>query len=222
MRKIFAIRKLHSAIEEGKQTFAEYTGLVEALETVNLMLHNVALDTVLYSDIPVPTVGVEKPVRQKRTAESTPRKQYVKVEPDVIRPILGTLPDKEIASTLGCSVGTVVRYRKKWDIPPYNKSRNRSNKQWSSDHESMLGCDTDENIAQILNRTVAAVLQRRCKLGIPSYEKSMVVLDDNAHLFVTFSNAEVAGLLGVPKKVVDAAHNDKKTIDDALNIKSGS
>ena len=215
MRKIFAIRKLHSAIEEGKQTFAEYGDLVEALETVNLMLHNVALDTVLYSDIPDPITTKPALPRKTRTVETSERKAYVKVEPAILRPMLGTMPDKDIAESLGYSLGTVARYRRKWEIEPYKE--NNSRPRWTPEHEVMLGCDTDKNVAKLLGRTLAAVTQRRSMLGIPSYQQSRKALRENTQLLETFNNSEIAELLGIPKKVVDAAYNDHKTIDDVLD-----
>ena len=217
MRKIFAIRKLHAAIEESKQTFAEYESLVEALETVNLLLHNVALDTVLYSKLP----EEKKPAqRKKRQAEEAPRKPYVRIEPAILRPMLGTMPDQDIADSLGCSVGTVARYRKKWGIPAYKKGENNPPPyHWTPEHEAMLGCATDDEIAKLLGRTKNAVTQRRYKLEIPSYSQSLTLINDNAHLVESFNNAEIAELIGVPKKLVDKIHPRQKTIDDVLTVR---
>lgn len=217
MRKIFAIRKLHAAIEEGKSAFAEYSDLIEALETVNLCLHNVALDTVLYSKLPDKANNKTSAPRKKRQAEEAPRKPYVRIEPAILRPMLGTMPDQEIADSLGCSIGTVVRYRKKWGIPAYRNGKNNPY-HWTPEHEAMLGCDTDDAIAKLLGRSKNAVTQRRYKLEIPSFSQGLTLLSDNAHLVESFNNAEIAELIGVPKKLVDKIHPRQKTIDDVLTV----
>ena len=79
-------------------------------------------------------------------------------------PLLGTLPDKEVARRTGRTVNGVRLKREELGIP--NPAGNR----WRPDDITLLGTLPDREVARRLGRPLQSVTQKRCKLGIPTFE----------------------------------------------------
>lgn len=75
--------------------------------------------------------------------------------------VLGTIPDKDVAKLINCSIAYVAKQRKLrgLDAPGTRKRHN-----WTPEDEALLGTDTDANIAERLGVSVTTVsLRRRMK-----------------------------------------------------------
>lgn len=226
-KKLEVIRKLYEDIALARNQLSEYDHnnqiIISQIEKLRIvLLEDVYRSTVYNHDsiaLPVPDEASEE-VSEEPSESPNPagRKKYVRPDLNVLRSLVGTMTDSAVASKLGCSVQTVYKYRRQWGVDPITSNTRKPNdrKSWSSAEEVLLGTDTDTNVAKALRRTTASVRQRRMRLDIPLYKNSVKVLHEHSHLHSSFSNEELADLLGIPKRIVDSVLDNRKTIDDIL------
>ena len=82
-------------------------------------------------------------------------------------PLLGTIPDSEIAVRSGLHKNTVMRWRKLQGIPLYYRRP-----VMSQEVKKLLGTMPEAELAKKVGVTISYVCQLRKKLGIPKYSKT--------------------------------------------------
>jgi len=92
--------------------------------------------------------------------------------------LLGTIPDHELAATMGIDKCTVGRKRNSLGIPSFEFQTRLIT--WTTEMDVLLGTDYDRIIAGALNISAPAVAQRRYKLGTPSYQSKHRLIPEGA------------------------------------------
>lgn len=85
---------------------------------------------------------------------------------EIVDPLLGTRPDRELANVFKLSQSSIVQRRQKLGISPYDKSRQRIN--WT-EIDPFLGKVSDTELAQKNEVASSSITRRRNGLNLPPF-----------------------------------------------------
>lgn len=117
----------------------------------------------------VPDAQLAKELKVSKSAVQQRRKRReLKHErwgmPDAVKPLLGKLPDAQLAVQFGRSYDTVRRWRSAAGIPAVVVRR-----PWEPAHVALLGSAPDKIVARLVQRRTSAVTAKRESLNIPPF-----------------------------------------------------
>ncbi|MDB6034709.1 MAG: hypothetical protein JWM16_5047 [Verrucomicrobiales bacterium] len=123
--------------------------------------------------------------------------------------LLGTMPDIEVAKSLGRTKSAIHRRRGLVGIPKFKPAPN----EWTQKEDVLLGTGPDEEVAMKLGRTAYAVNVRRRQLKIPLPGANLKPWTPTEEaLLGTMPDEEIARLLGRSRQSV-ASHRLTHGID---------
>ena len=93
------------------------------------------------------------------------------------KPLLGTLPDKEIAIACGVNKNTIAYIRRKYEISAFDQTRSKQ-RGWSAEKVALLGKKTDLEIAKTFGIEPISVFRARKRRGIPAFRPKAISWDD--------------------------------------------
>lgn len=118
------------------------------------------------------SVAIRRQILGISTYQESLRGRKVEARPSPLPaeawPLLGTIPDLEIARRYALSTYLVRQCRRKLGIASFSGVGAKPKHQWTEETEKLLGTLPDQKVADRLSIPVSSVAAKRYALGIPS------------------------------------------------------